>query len=222
MSIRIPGNASAAQFAEYMDIMDLRYGVLTTLLDGFCVPTNGTDECPPGQWADHVKNAPWARLEKVAGSRQTFSRAGHQTTGPKPMLRPTHVGTSRWTALRMHEMIGNNVSNVEPMVHGPNALCWTDSSYLAILKCGIVTKRPAPTAVEQSATLQAEIELHTEPQTTPTPDGTLSTVLVQAEAPQTPPQTASADNKEYDPLYDADFDPALRRPSSRSNCPQSC
>ncbi|KAJ6184816.1 hypothetical protein N7519_006117 [Penicillium mononematosum] len=46
------------QTAEYMDIMDLKYSVLTTLLDGFCVPTTGTDECPPGQWAEHVKKAP--------------------------------------------------------------------------------------------------------------------------------------------------------------------
>ncbi|KAJ5456909.1 HelicaseC-terminal [Penicillium desertorum] len=59
------------QIAEYMDLMDLKYGALTTTLDDFCVPTTGTDECPPAE-------------------DRPSANAGHQNTGPETDPPPAH------------------------------------------------------------------------------------------------------------------------------------
>ncbi|KAJ5686589.1 hypothetical protein N7536_009208 [Penicillium majusculum] len=73
----------------------------------------GTDEVPPGAWAGHILKAPWARAREGRWLKTDLLRL--LVTKPsvrEPMLRLTHVRSSRWTALRMHEMIGNEVANV--------------------------------------------------------------------------------------------------------------
>jgi hypothetical protein len=93
-SLRVHGLYSFAyavlgQIAEYMDLMDLKSGALTATLDDLCVPTTGTDECPPGQCAEHIKKAPWARAREGRWLKTDLLRMlVTRTPVRKPMLRP--------------------------------------------------------------------------------------------------------------------------------------